>query len=294
MSKKKKIIIEDFLEALIIRPKDSAKISVNSQLQPHYNRQTEFNHCVIKFGNFFDDLKNSLIPLKERWPEFGSMPTQVFLCPQNEAMDQMTIIANNPRAYFNKDLKKKYRLSLAAALKEIAKKANLSSNSQKIAIKRAGVVAANLLRGPNKALIYEAKRLPFLDGALGVGVEDEQGILAKANLDNQDLEIDEVFLASGSTILAFIIDCHSRSIKPKSLTIIAPFTTQLGAKTVLDLSRRLGWNTKILANRIYYQMDDHWYVLVTPQEAVWKKVSKGNKKIKVQAGGDAGDLTEKD
>jgi len=233
------------------------------------------------------------VPVRERWGclPFPSMPSEVVCLPNDLAMNEMTRVANTPGVYEDLSLKIKFRKSLGEALGTIRESQLLDSGSQRVAVKRAGVVAAELLHGPDKALVYEAKRLPF-DGTLGVGMDDPDRVLTADNLDGQDVEIDEVFVASGITVLGFMADIHSRGIRPESLTIVAPFTAQRGAEAILDLSSRIGLKTRILTNRIYYWLNDHWYVLVTPEEEIWQEIAGDDPNVEVQAGGDAGDLTE--
>lgn len=289
---KKMVSVELFPPITVIRPdKENGVVSVKGLLIPHYIKQTEFNHAVITFGEFFEEMKG-IVPLEQRWGFGTKVPENVFIFPADENMDNLTRLANTAGVYENPALKKEYRKNLEEVLAIIAQNAKLDPNATIVAIKRAGVVVAQFLHQSNRFLTYEAKRLPFADGTLGVGMEDQGGILTPENLDRRDLEVDEVFLASGVTILAFMIDCYSREIRPKSLTIVAPFITQQGAEAVLNLSSQIGWQTRILGSRIYYWLNNRWYVLVTPEEQIWDEVSGGDTQVEVQAGGDAGDLTE--
>lgn len=293
---KETISIEDFPEITVIRPERAGGVvSVQGLVESYYTKQTEFNHALITFGDFFDRMRNDIVPVKQRWGWHGrSTPQEIAVFPNDSVMDNLTRIANTPGAYENPKLKRKYRRNLEVVLGTIKVGALLNSKVTRVAVKRAGVVAAEFLHGPNTTFVYEAKRLPFVDRTLGVGMDDEDKILIPQNLDKKDIEIDEVFLASGSTILAFMVDCYTRGTKPKSLTIIAPFVTQQGAEAVLSLGSQIDWEIRILTNRIYYWLNDHWYVLVTPEEKIWQEVSGGNSSQEVQAGGDAGDLTEID
>ncbi|MBL7078415.1 hypothetical protein ISS42_02045 [Candidatus Shapirobacteria bacterium] len=290
--KKKRISLRGFPEILVTRPTDGGLVSVKGLLQSHYDRQTEFNHAVITFSEFFESMRNSTLPVEERWATGRALPSRLIVLADDPTMDEITVIANTPGAYENHELKKQYRDNLERVMQEIKEKGKLNPEATVIGIKRAGEVAVNMLHGPDKALLFEAKRLPFRNGSLGVGIEDKDRVLGFANLNGKVVEINEVFLASGATVLAFIIDCHSRGIKPERMDIVAPFTTQQGAEAVLSLSSQIGWETRIIVNRIYYSLNGKWYVLVTPQEKIWQKVSGGNAEVEVQAGGDAGDLTE--
>jgi len=279
-------------EIIIVRPDDGKRVDVYGLVGSHYDRQTDFGHCVVDLGDRFKRMKNSVISEEERWEIGQNLPPQVSIVPNDEAMDQMTIFANTPGVYENSELKKEYRKSLAGVMAGIKESGKLNPVATPVAIKRAGVVAAEMLDGKNNALVFEAKRLPFQNGHLGVGIEDEDGILNAGNLHGKEIEIDEVFLASGSTLIALMLELNLRGIEPKSLAIVAPFATQQGIEAVLKTSTSLGWKTKIVASRIYYALDENLYVLVTPQEKVWQEITKGDKSVMVQAGGDAGDLTE--
>lgn len=274
--RKQEIKIEGFPPLVVIRPeKGSGEVSVEGLVESYYTKQTNFNHAVVPFGDFFEGMKG-IVPQKKRWGTETSIPENVLIFPADENMDSLTRLANTKGVYENLDLKREYRESLRKILENLYKKANLNPRAKIIAIKRAGVVAAQFLHPESHFLTFEAKRLPFVDGTLGVGMEDKDRVLTPKNLKG-DIEIDEVFLASGATILAFMIDCYSRKIRPESLTIVAPFIAQQGTEAVLKLSARLGWQIRILGSRIYYWLNDHWYVLAAPN---------------IQAGGDAGDLTE--
>lgn len=295
-SKKETISIKGFLEISIIRPeKVGGVVDVRGLVEPYYNRQTEFNHALITFGNFFDRMKGKRVPIDQRWGWKRRLtPKEVIIFPNDSAMDSLTRIANTEGAYEDLGFKKEYRKNLKLVLEEIKSGGLLNPQATRVAVKRAGVVAAEFLHGPNVTLVYEAKRLPFVDGTLGVGMDDEERILTLENLTGKEIEIDEVFLASGSTIMAFMVDCFTQGIKPKSLIIVAPFLAQQGAEAVLNLGSQIDWEIRILANRTYYWLNDYWYVLVTPEEKIWEEVSGGNRSKEVQAGGDAGDLTEID
>lgn len=277
---------------VVIKPEKSGGIvSVVGLVEAYYTKQTEFNHAVITFGNFFEKMKG-VVPLRQRWGLKARIPELVQIFSSNRNMDNLTRLANTAGAYENPKLKTRYKENLKKVLESIGQEGNLNPKATIVAIKRAGVVAAQFLHPGNEFCVFEAKRLPFINGTLGVGMEDMNGILPPENLGGKDLEIDEVFLASGATILAFMVDCYSRKIKPNSLTIVAPFLTQQGAEAVLKLSSQIGWQTRILGARIYWWLNDHWYVLVTPEERIWQEISQDDNSKEVQAGGDAGDLTE--
>jgi len=296
---KETVSIKGFPPIIIIRPGLGEMVSVKGYLTPDYTKQTEFNHAIVGFGPFFEGMKG-LVPPEKRWGAGQTAPEEVLVLgyqPQyskiiNGTMDILTRIANTEGAYESQSLKEKYRRNLEEVLKIFKSSGWLEPEAEKVAVKRAGVVAAEFLHGSGKALIYEAKRLPLLDGTLGVGMDDPEKVLTPENLDGKKLEIDEVFLASGSTILAFMADCYSQKIRPTGVTIVAPFVAQQGAEAVLNFASQINWRVRIITARIYYWLNDHWYVLVTPEEAVWSKLAGDNSTREIQAGGDAGDLTE--
>ncbi len=280
-------------EIIVVRPNQGERLNIDRELLgDHYDRQTDFGLAVIDLGDHLESMKGLVIPEEERWGT-KNLPSKVSLVPNDSAMDEITIIANDPNAYSDSELQEEYGNNLETVMKGIKESGKLNSNAVRVAIKRAGVVAAKMLHEEDNALAFEAKRLPIKTGGLAVGIEDEDGVLTPENLDGKDIEIDEVFLASGSTLIAFMLELDSREIKPKSITVVAPFTTQQGAQAMLDVSISLGWETKIVASRIYYVLNDDLYVMVTPEEEVWEKVTKGDLEKPVQAGGDAGDLTER-
>lgn len=294
LGKKELVSLPGFGELTVIRPETLADVvDVGDFVEEYYRNRTRFNHAVIDFGNFFDGMKRAVpIEAAKRWGVEQPIPEEVTVLANDPAMNSMTRIANTPGAYEDPSLKRQYRASLEEALETIKSGQLLDPEATKIAVKRAGAVAAEILHGRGRALVYEGKRLPLIDGSLAVGMEDPDRVLTVGNLNGKNVEVSEVFLASGSTILGLMADGHSRGIKPESLTVVAPFATQQGAEAVLALSSRIGWQTRILTNRVYHWLNEHLYVLVTPEEEIWREVSAGNRDREVQAGGDAGDLTE--
>ncbi len=256
-----------------------------------YHGPTKFNHSVVIFGNLFNPLSGSFISEKrKRWSK-KKHPSEIkvlsFAYPEmGRYFDEISRIANTEDAYnhssLGSSLRKKYRESLRPIF-QLLKKANRNSEDVvRIAVLRAGRTAAKLMgyKKPHYQEV-EAKRLPFIDGSLGVGLagRNVSRILSQKNLKKKTLEFEEVCGATMVTLSTFVIDLYTKEIKPKKIIMNAPIVVQQGAEILIKLCHALGFDLQINAGKLYFGLDDKWYIHTDRSQ-------------KEMALGDAGDLCQ--
>jgi len=213
-----------------------------------------------------------------------------------------SILANHPE-FYNPEKNEQLKLLYTEALRLVANSLKaadgyLDEEAVKIGVVRAGAVAYALFYGQKdpeliNCRLYEAKRLPAKDGTFAVGEDDPYQVISREEIDGQVVEIDEVFLASGATIIAFMLDCYSQGIRPKELKIVAPFIDQHGAELIKRVAEALNWKVQISGAKLYYSLNKKLYVIIeeeNPLHGLLQKIYPGRKDF--QAGGDAGDGTE--
>ena len=212
-----------------------------------------------------------------------------------------SILTNHPEFYNpekNEQLKFLYTEALQLVADSLKADGYLDEETVKVGVVRAGAVAYVLFYGQEdpeliNCRLYEAKRLPAKDGTFAVGEDDPYQVISREEIDGQVVEIDEVFLASGATMVAFMLDCHTQGIGPAELKIVAPFIDQHGAELVKRVAEALNWKVRIIGAKLYYSLNPKLYVMIGRENLLYgllQKIYPGRDDF--QAGGDAGDGTE--
>ncbi len=274
---------------LVAEPAD-----VGNELTHHYHGPTKFEY-LIDWGFELKKIQSYQTPVDQRWL-VGHTPKEVEILEWQDHrfsgwMDQLTLIANHPQVYNNRELKKAYTNTLAKIFEAIAQRAtNGQDRGLPLGIIRAGAIAAYFLHPNKKRLLVNMKRLPFKDGRFGVGLIDKAGVLSQ-NFSGQTIEIDEVFLASGLTIISLLKILNQLNNLPAKVNIIAPFVTQVGIQWLLQIGQKLNLSITITGVRLYWHLDENLYVREVDSRPIYQRLAKQVAQP-VFAGGDAGDLVD--
>lgn len=265
------------------------------QLSEHYHGPLEFDY-LLEASSFPPPpfpLREFQTPPDRRWAGGkGNHPNSVrvgeWLDPAiGEFMGKLTILANQPGAANNKEAQEAY-FHLLEQVFERMHPIIPSGTSQLLGIVRAGAVAARIFHPDRDILFLDMKRLPWRDGNFAVGIRDPWNTIAKIKPGGY-LEVDEVFLASGLTIVSLIQALAEQGKLPAAMTIVAPFLTQPGAEWVLQAAKNYRVELTIVGARLYWQLDSNLYVLDEPSRRGCQKLAHQGI-VHCFAGGDAGDL----
>lgn len=287
---KKRLRIAGFPSITVIGRRNKEFIDVSRLVKDYYHGPIRFNYSVIMFGDLFGPLVGSFIPKKKRWRS-KNCPPEVnvlsFSYPEiNRYLAEIVRIANTKGAYDNSSLgaslRKKYRENLRPIFRLLREENQETDRIVRIAVLRAGRTAAFLM-GYEKGQYHEveAKRLPLVDGSLAVGLmgKNISQILSKKNLEGKILEFEEVCGASMATISAFIVNLHSKGIRPAKVVMNAPVIVQQGAEILIKFCHALDFNLQINTGKVYFGLNEKWYIHT-------------HKSKKEMAVGDAGDLCQ--
>ena len=270
------------------------KVKVDSrQLDSHYHGPYEFDFLVPGDG-YPSRLRKHQTPPERRWT-LKNHPLNVIVAewyfPKiGSLMDQLTILANHPRAYQSQKVQGDYYRILKQAVHSLA--SYVPGKTQPLGIIRAGAVVAKMLH-PNcqNTLFLNMKRLPFKDGRFRVGIIDRQKAFGQIT-SQTPLEIDEVVLASGLTLVGLIRALASEGHLPKTINVIAPFLTQPGAEWLLQTAADYHLRLTLIGARLYWHLDQNLYVLEDQQRQAYRQlILRGINPV--LAVGDAGDLLDK-
>ncbi len=279
---------------IMSKERDYSPIIISpGSLAEHYRGPLEFDYLIDSFPSPPFSLREYQTPLDQRWTaDKGSHPAGIWigewLDPAiGEFMDRLTELANQPEAVENEEVQRVHFNLVRQVLERISLRIPAASG-QVLGIVRAGAVAAKILHPEEKILFLDMKRLPWRDGSFAVGIRDPWGTLAKIKPGGY-LEVDEIFLASGLTMVALLQLLAEQGKLPAAMTIAAPFLAQPGAEWVLQVAKEQGIELTIVGARLYWQLDKNLYVLDESSRRGCQKLIR-QKIAPCFAGGDAGDF----
>jgi hypothetical protein len=130
-----------------------------------------------------------------------------------------------------------------------------------------GGVITELFNLPNDSVLkLEAKRIPLIqEKNFGFGLHSTQKtskeierFLKKTN--NKEITILEICVATGMTTAAFLLDLHTKNIKPKKIKILASAISAQSIKFTEELAQKLNYDIEFITAKIVFKLDNYYTI----------------------------------
>lgn len=236
-------------------------VDISSRSDKVYTGPKQFNYAFFSFGHYFDEIKNSTVPLNRRIKSNSKELTVLsFTNPKVKRLfTKLSEISNKP------ELDAKDKLTYWKTLGFICKKIDqisMDSERKKIIVSlRGGLAVLNYLEIPKEEIyLIDCKRVvlenPYSYGA-GLSVSDTLKYQKNLkNLAGKKLKIVEVCIATGITTSSLLLDLYLKNSKPISIEIITSAVTQQGYEMISRLAKALGFELKIITGAMFYRVGD--------------------------------------
>ncbi len=287
---------------------DGKQVSVDAMVSEEYDGPKEFDAVVIGDPSDYEQMKNSVVPVGERWRNAEDVNLSLYHRIQIAALSVdinireavkanvgvMTVLANS-----NGQMMVEGRQAYKGALRNLFKLALDGEETRAIGTVimplRAGLVAAHEARVLNgDGLMVVEKRLPLVKGnpmtgseQLGVGISMRDGRAgwdSLARLKGKEATVVEGCLATSFTVKRLLQTAVMMDAKPRKLRVLAGVVTQQGVESLSEYCEQERIVLEVLAGGIAYVMngkcyimteDSHKYLVGDAGDFLWPNVGDG-------------------
>lgn len=255
-------------------PAIGAPVDVFELKSDVYTDITEFNYLYIEYGSFFNSTRDS--DAKVRLDK--SKESNLLLLKRDldieRAFTTLRFFARLGEDYPYNDLKEAESLIEAYTniFRRIQSLYDWTKSDAYIVPLRGGGIIAELFKFPPKKVIHlNAKRLPLkakvgdfsfgLDAGYGPYFNTpEKADAFMQNLNNKEVTILEICIASGMTSFAFLIDLYLKGVRPRVLNILTSAMSYQGYKLVSSFAKELGIPVRFLTAKVSGKLADHYHI----------------------------------
>ena len=255
-------------------PKSGQSFDVSSLVTSWYDNIKEFNLSLYDFKQIFTPLLGSIVPMKERITHNISGLTVLDFGDDGEIaknIQGMSRVAQKPLEDVTEEDRLLYKKCLETICLMVWNSKELQDKKVLIPLRGAGLIA-DILSVPEENMIFiECKRIPFKDEnhvGLGMNLKPRNGKSVEwffewydetlRSLDNKEVVILEVAIASGITTSAFLLELARKKIHPSHIQVVVPVAAQQGVLFSLEMAKTLGMNMSIKAGKLYYRLCNFW------------------------------------